>query len=436
MKRFVMVLICISMLLSLTAVWAEETEILPGLSENLDELWLRNHATQEEMDVMLQEWREWYTASFWEIPWELRKSVEWRLISKDDTAEEILEQRLKGYKPDFQNGYFASSVNIEFKYVKQYVNANCFEYLLNENSYWAVPYHFDYAAIWTFNINKNLIRGSFPQDDWQALIIQYDSIEWLNNKENISKELREMDEVGINDMCIIGTRDSFVLLYIDGVKDDYIIRLQSTSSVTDNDLYITFPEIEEHKLYRFSDVVEIIANIELINGKVFKGKYIVQNIVAEKEVFEDEAIALQEDGLLRGNEKGLDLLKPLTRIEAAAMLLRAMGEPETAPDSGAQTFSDVSQSHWGYGAAERAASVGLIRGIGDGQFAPDRTVAATEFATMVLRAAKAGEFDWAQALNILIEDEVLNQEDTRGMDFFTRGDMAKIIYEARVKGLL
>lgn len=74
--------------------------------------------------------------------------------------------------------------------------------------------------------------------------------------------------------------------------------------------------------------------------------------------------------------------------------------------------------------------------MGDGRFAPDKTVTATEFATMVLRASDTGEFDWEQALNILIEQGIITQENANTMDLFTRGDMAKIIYEGRKKGLL
>ena len=76
-----------------------------------------------------------------------------------------------------------------------------------------------------------------------------------------------------------------------------------------------------------------------------------------------------------------------------------------------------------------------IKGVGDDMFAPDERVTAEQFATMVLRAGNYGEFDWQQALDILIQNGLLAEEDTADMDFFTRGDMAKIIYEAREKGL-
>ena len=155
-----------------------------------------------------------------------------------------------------------------------------------------------------------------------------------------------------------------------------------------------------------------------------------------KPTYESEAESLHQQGLLNGNENGLDLLKPLTRIEAAAMLLRALGQSETANSGSGQIFSDVPQDHWGYGAAENAYNLGLIRGVGNNQFAPDNNVTAAEFSTMVLRASGAAEFNWEQALSLLIEQNIITQDNANTMDFFTRGDMAKIIYEAKAKDFL
>ena len=55
---------------------------------------------------------------------------------------------------------------------------------------------------------------------------------------------------------------------------------------------------------------------------------------------------------------------------------------------------------------------------------------------MVLRASGAAEFNWEQALSLLIEQNIITQDNANTMDFFTRGDMAKIIYEAKAKDFL
>ena len=182
-------------------------------------------------------------------------------------------------------------------------------------------------------------------------------------------------------------------------------------------------EMDPYKLYDINEVIDIII------------KDHVRNVSSTKPTYQTEAEALQAEGLLYGNENGLDLLKPLSRIETAAMLLRALGESETADTSSAQVFTDVAPTHWGYGAAQNAYSLGLIYGVGDNLFAPDKKVTATEFSSMILRAMGENDFDWQSATDILIE-RILTAEQAETMDLFTRGDMAKIIYEVRTRGLL
>ena len=70
--------------------------------------------------------------------------------------------------------------------------------------------------------------------------------------------------------------------------------------------------IELFKLYTAKEFMQIVSDD-------------MNEMNAEKPTFEAEALSLQADGLLQGNEKGLDLLKPLTSVEAATMLLRASG---------------------------------------------------------------------------------------------------------------
>ena len=190
--------------------------------------------------------------------------------------------------------------------------------------------------------------------------------------------------------------------------------------------------IEQYKIYPATEFIEKIIATE---GEINAPTSLAQRSKLIKPTYESEAESLQSEGLLKGNENGLDLLKPLSRIESAAMLLRAKGESENT-DTAVQTFTDVPQSHWGYGAAQKAYSLGIVNGVGDDKFAPEKTVTAEEFCTMLLRAAGESEFDWKQALNMLIERNIITEEESKTMDFFTRGDMAKILYEAKQNGLL
>lgn len=156
----------------------------------------------------------------------------------------------------------------------------------------------------------------------------------------------------------------------------------------------------------------------------------------EKPLYESKAEALQSEGLLEGNENGLDLLKPLTRAEAVTILMRAAGQDTSGAANGGQTFVDVPRDYWGFGAVETASSLGVVNGVGEGKFAPEETVTSTQFAAMVLRTANDDAFNWEESINLLVNGGIITEEQAATMDFFTRGDMAKIIYEARQKGLL
>ena len=217
-------------------------------------------------------------------------------------------------------------------------------------------------------------------------------------------------------------------LYIDCGEKEYLIRVYEgfTRDHTDRTKIYDYDSmwtknLEMYKLYDAKELLNIIS--EDANE---------MNMI--KSTYTEEAELLQVNGLLYGNENGLDLLKPLTRIEAATMLLRALGE-STTNEATVQTFADVPATHWGYGAAENAYSLGLIKGVGDDMFAPDDIVTGPQFATMILRAGKHADFNWEEALDILISEGVISTEDASTMDFFTRGDMAKIIYEAIQKRL-
>ena len=203
------------------------------------------------------------------------------------------------------------------------------------------------------------------------------------------------------------------------------MRIYMGKAPSDENWQIEYDWVDELELFKLYDAKEFLS--------IISEEADVMN--REKPTFEAEALALKDKGLLLGNENGLDLLKPLTRIEAATILLRAMGE-STISNAQIQTFTDVPLNHWGYGAAENAYALGLIKGIGNDLFAPDDAVTGAQFATMVLRAGNHEDFNWEEALNIMVSEGIITSENASTMDFFTRGDMAKIIYEATEKGLL
>lgn len=78
----------------------------------------------------------------------------------------------------------------------------------------------------------------------------------------------------------------------------------------------------------------------------------------------------------------------ITRAEFAAVAVRAKGLEATAQASkGLPTgFSDVPATHWASGYVGTAAKMGIVNGVGNGQFAPAAPVKYEEAITMIVRA--------------------------------------------------
>ena len=201
---------------------------------------------------------------------------------------------------------------------------------------------------------------------------------------------------------------------------------------------INFVRIDEYKGINYKLTGDYLIQISENEISYTTGDYNRNTVKISyriKPTYEKEAQSLQAAGLLQGNEKGLDLLKPLNRIEATTILVRALGL-ENTPTETVSKFADIPDDNWGVKYANIAYDAGITRGIGDNKFAPDDLITGDQFATLLLRNSESEEFDWQTAINILIEKNIITPENAETMDLFTRGDMAKIIYEAREKGLI
>jgi hypothetical protein len=224
----------------------------------------------------------------------------------------------------------------------------------------------------------------------------------------------------IVDCKIVSTLPATVL-YLKGRETDYGIKLY--------DDIVNFRDttkLEKFKIFKMSEIMQSYAEYKVLAAP---------EVLDIKPTYEAEGEALIESGLLQGNENGLDPLKPLTRIEVTTILVRALGL-EDEPAQAEPAFSDIEPGSWGVKYANIAAAKGLSNGIGDGKFAPDALVTDNQFAALLLRSVESDAFDWQTAIQLLIEKGIITAEDAQTMDLFTRGDMAKIIYEAKQKGLL
>ena len=424
LKKLFATFLSISLLIgnSVISYSAEEAKIA-GLEKQFDEILLNSELNS---DV-----KEKIQASYSSV---LEKKID-VIMQNPDYAKEKMgiklgddeyerEQLRSMFALDFENGVLISMMNTVY-YSAQYTESDCFSYLFENDKLFKVPGKVFGYGDGEFSIDGEYLTGdklSNIYDSSNMVIIDEEVISYLKNHDSLESELIKKGETNVYDISLFGI-GYLTFLYIQGENDEYLIKLR------DSDV---MPLIEQYVLYSANDVMMAFDNTEIKNSP--NSQTLAKKILSVKPVYETEAQKLQSVGLLYGNENGLDLLKPLTRIEAATMLLRALGKSTTA-ETTVQTFSDVPITHWGYGAAENAYSLGLIKGIGEDMFAPDDMVTGPQFATMVLRAGNHTDFNWEDALNILVNEGIVSTENIATMDFFTRGDMAKIIYEAIEKGV-
>ena len=432
MKKIMASVICVILGIS-NIVFADENQIIDN---KLSEIWL---SSEEDVQI-LENIKRSNNAKIEELislysitPETYRQKIG---ISADD--EKMKEQVRKSYEV-YPNNILKVYYLNKNDYAKQYADSNCLEYLISDDYFLIMKgfnYQFDDNSR-SETVTERSLRYGYDgtTEKYEQIIEKYGYsgglcdgyCEFLENSDEIKSVLNQINVSHIEDMKVVVIGKESTCLYIKTSNEEYLIRLytglyynsESDNPYNKNEQWIE--KLELFKLYNAKDFFKTVSDE-------------MDEMNSTKQIFETEALKLQENGLLYGNENGLDLLKPLTRIEAATMLLRALGE-STTNEATVQTFADVPATHWGYGAAENAYSLGLIKGVGDDRFAPDDIVTGPQFATMILRAGKHADFNWEEALDILISEGVISTEDASTMDFFTRGDMAKIIYEAIQKRL-
>lgn len=422
MKKVTSVVLLAILLTGICASVFAEDEII-GLDENLNELLMRNYFTQEELAEMEKEYMEYYSdLAINELIPDRQEMIKMQTGSVEEEYELIMEQA----KVNFTGGLRVSNF-LDYSYVDQYANVGCFEYLFNTKEYWLVPRKNtgNGNSRTSYKINGDKVEYEELNDYLgfynSELYAQYKVLTLVEEKNIIKKLLNEKAETQVEKikLCSIGSKTG---LYIKCPEQEYFLKVYDYSWDISKKL--------DDEYYEFITAKELAKEYEQI--------WYSRNqsyVTPTKFTYDMEAEALQEDGLLLGTEKGLELLKPLTRAEAATILLRAMGESTEVKDVSLQTFSDVSPDYWGYGAVENSYKLGIMKGIGDNLFAPEDMVTVAQFSTMVLRASGTYDFDWETALNLLIEKGVISETDASTMDFFARCDMAKIIYEAKARNL-
>lgn len=419
MKKSCIVILSVLLLtvMQCTFIHAETADTIGGLHEKLSEIYLSDVTDTELLNVM--------NASYDTF---LNSQIETMMSAPDYAKEKIgltgdynnqVQQIREMYQVDFKHGILVNNMIWE-KYSQSYADAKVFNYLLSGDNYWVVPLESGKSFV-CFDTNGNYLN------EIPIKIPTVKLIDFIFDVSNMNTLLKNINIQKIDDIKVFILEPYGTLIYAREGINEFIYRFESINN--------SYEEIQNKyfKANAFCEAKEAIGGLSSIGNS---DGYISFTVDEKKADFLSEAKKLQTDGILNGNENGLDLLKPLTRIEAAAILVRVADLEPVSPESNVQTFSDVPTAYWGYASAESAAYNGIVYGIGDNLFAPERTVTSTEFASMVLRASGENDFNWQEAINLIIDKGIITHDEAENMDFFTRGDMAKIIFEARNKGLL
>ena len=327
-------------------------------------------------------------------------------------------------KPVFSQGYQFYNMPVG-KYSVQYAKSGNIDYLLDES--------------WLVHVVG--MRSNTKEHSWRCYdgpinkrfiinaeepIIPSSLYDFVRDVEGLEKLLQEAGAEDFIDFKVIAVTRVNTVLYFKYSNGEYGILIKDP-------YYSPNPiDVEQLKVYDFSYILQKIGKIEEIK---FNNAIYTADMLDVKPTYEVEATALQEDGLLQGNDNGLDLLKPLTRAEAVALLVRALGLESQTANYTTSMFADIPSDNWAAPYAALAKELGITDGINDTDFAPDQKVTSDQFATFTLRAAGESGFDYTEGTEILIDKGLITIQQSATMDLFTRGDMAKIIYESREKGL-
>lgn len=151
--------------------------------------------------------------------------------------------------------------------------------------------------------------------------------------------------------------------------------------------------------------------------------------------YEEKAISLKELGLFNGNDKGFELERTPSRIEAMIMLIRLLGkEKESVESNYTHPFTDV--PNWADKQIGYLYENEFISGIGNNLLGSKQLISAKSYATLMLRVLgyddNKGDFKWSTALkkanelNMLDEDELANLSKKQ----FLRDDMVNLTFNS------
>jgi LysM repeat protein len=125
--------------------------------------------------------------------------------------------------------------------------------------------------------------------------------------------------------------------------------------------------------------------------------------VALDQWYAKDVFTAKQVGIVEGGIDGLFHPKdPVTRAEIATLIRRSFTELEMVRP--AITFTDVSESHWGFESIYFASQAGIIVGHKDYTFRPQENATRAEAAVMISRVLQGGSSDLPPMLDYTVEN--------------------------------
>ncbi len=429
MKRIAAFIISV-FVLSMSISSFAETNDIEGFDDKFEDLLMKNYFSQEQLESMHQERLDDFNDRIWAHWLENIRKEPWDKLTENEEEEYDLFYNQYAADLNYNNG---AKINFMLtnKYIFQYAEEGLLKYLLSDKYYWVVQnynsgtYYYDEEGNY-----QQMIFELFGNKNKSQAVISKNCRYIFESTDSIKEALINKGETKVNDIKLffVPYPATILFLYITTPQNEYLVKMGICG-------YDVIENMEYGRLYTIDEMMAALADTDL--AKMYPIKYeIIELAETEKNIYEAEAESLQQQGLLQGNENGLDLLKPLTRAEAVTLLIRAMGLEDQTSNYTVSQFADIASDNWASPYAALAKAEGITNGVSETEFAPDDPVTADQFATFVLRAAGESNFDYTQGIQILIDRGIITAEESETMDLFTRGDMAKIIYEAKEEGLL
>ncbi|MDR1158005.1 MAG: S-layer homology domain-containing protein [Oscillospiraceae bacterium] len=138
----------------------------------------------------------------------------------------------------------------------------------------------------------------------------------------------------------------------------------------------------------------------------------------------DAVVAAIENGLLQGNNGKIDPQGSLTRVQMAAILVRAFGVTNREHAADLSAFTDVDPNAWYYRELSLAVGIGLLLGDGHGRLRPNDAATREEVAVVLSRAFYL--LDAAVDLS--------NRADAGAISSWARDAVAALVKAGRMQG--